>query len=208
MKLCKVLTNATLKGKGKEKKKRAKVVSRALHLARAQVSQYSRNSLIKQRAKPNQTPLDFSLAQRGRAAALPRSHCTQSAHRPDTLCNVLYSRGSQPFLAFDPLEMKQSLSGTSHHGLHNDTVSTSWTKEWNICMSFFFLISLRILNNIVILLFMRNRDTMYGKSKKGSILCSSYCFFVIPYCRTTSASIPFEGSWPAGWEPTLYTPCN
>ena len=141
MKLCKVLTNATLKGA--KKKNRAKVVRRALHLARAQVSQYSRNSLIKQRVKPNQTPLDFSLAQRSRAAALPRSHCTQSAHRPNTLCNVLYSRGSKPFLAFDPLKMKQSLSGTSQHGLRNDTVSTSWTKEWNICTSFF-LISLRL----------------------------------------------------------------
>lgn len=61
---------------------------------------------------------------------------------------------------------------------------------------------------IITLLFMRNRDKMYGKSTKESILCSSYCFFIIPSCRTTSASIPFEGSWPAGWEPKLYKPCN
>lgn len=72
-------------GKQRSKGRNAKVVRREMHLASAQVSQYSRNSLIKQRVKPSQTPLDFSLAQRSRAAALPRSHCTQSVHPLSTL---------------------------------------------------------------------------------------------------------------------------
>lgn len=67
-----------------------------MHLASVQVSQYPRNSLIKQRVKPNQTPLDFSLAQRSRAAALLRSRCTQSVYRLSTLC-----KEGQPFLACD-----------------------------------------------------------------------------------------------------------
>lgn len=85
----------------REQRQNARFVRREMHLASAQVSQYSRNSLIKQRAKPSQTPLDFSLAQRHRAVALPGSHCTQSVHQPSTLCKVLYHRGSQPSLNCD-----------------------------------------------------------------------------------------------------------
>lgn len=73
----------------------AKVVSREMCLASAQVTQYSHNSLIKQRAKPRQTPLDFSLAQKSRAAARPRSRSKQSVHQPSKLCKVLCIWGCQ-----------------------------------------------------------------------------------------------------------------
>lgn len=95
MKLCKVLTNV-LVTRRRAKGKMEKVLRREMHLASAQVSQYPRNSLIKQRVKPNQTPLDFSLAQRSRAVALSSSRCTQPVHQPSTLC-----KDCQPFLAWD-----------------------------------------------------------------------------------------------------------
>lgn len=54
---------------------------RATYLAFAQVNQYSENSLIKQRGKPRQTPLDFSLAKTSRATALLGSHCSHSVRQ-------------------------------------------------------------------------------------------------------------------------------
>lgn len=62
--------------------------------------------------------LDFSLARRSRAAALPRSHCKQSVHQPKTLRKVLFQRGYRHLLALWPPQMKKSLPGTPYHRLH------------------------------------------------------------------------------------------
>lgn len=70
IKLCKGLKTVQVKKRDSWRRgKTERVSKREMHLDSVQVSQYPRNSLIKQRAEPNQTLLDFSLAQRSKAVA-------------------------------------------------------------------------------------------------------------------------------------------
>lgn len=77
---------------------RRKIAKRVekMHSPQRRSVSISRNSLNKQPVKPNQTPLDFSLAQRSSAKGPLRSGRTQSARQPSTLCTeVQPSSGPQ-----------------------------------------------------------------------------------------------------------------